>query len=113
MQNGRALLTHPRTLRRPWYADLAVAASDVAKHLALTLAVVLGGTVVVALMLMTLLVTAPLGGALLGCILWRSARGGARQARRFTLRARRRARALGLRLVGDAVDAQPARSAAP
>jgi len=108
MQTGRAVLHPSAALRPPWHAHLAIATADVAKHLALTLAVVLGGTVAVALVLVLALAATPVAALLAVWILWRWARGGAREARRFTLRARRRASSLGLRIVRGAADARDA-----
>jgi hypothetical protein len=85
--SGRAVvLLHPALARTPRPIAAALAAADLAKHLALTLAVVAGGTFVVAVAL----------------VLWRASRGGGRSVKRSLARARRRARALGLRVVDGA-----------
>jgi hypothetical protein len=102
MHTGRAVLVHPAALRTPWHEAFAVATLDVAKHLALTLAVTAAGSIAVSLLLLLAVVAAPLGLALATWVLWRSTRDGARGVRRLTLRARRRARALGLRMVRGA-----------
>ncbi len=102
METGRAALVHPVRLCPTRLPVLAEAALDVSKHFALTLAIVAGGTVALALVLMLVLVGAPVAGALIAWILWRSARDGARATRRFGERARRRARSLGLRVVRGA-----------
>ncbi len=96
---GRAVVLHPALMRTRWPVAAAVAAADVAKHLVLTLAVVAGGTFVVAAALVVGVVSAPLLVALAAWLLWRRSRGGARDVKRSLARARRRARALGLRVV--------------
>jgi hypothetical protein len=98
MQTGRTVLLYPAEARTPWYLAFAIATSEVASHLALTLAVLAAGVVAVAAILLLLAVATPLGGALVVWILWRSAHDGGRGARRLARRARRRARALGLRV---------------
>jgi nucleotide-binding universal stress UspA family protein len=98
MQTGRTVLLYPAAPRTPWYLALAIATSEVASHLALTLAIVAAGVVVVAAVLLLLAVATPLGGALVLWIVWRSAHDGGREARRLARRAQRRARALGLRV---------------
>jgi hypothetical protein len=98
MHGGRAELVHLAVLRPRWRAAAVTAASDVAKHLLLTLTVIAAGAVAVALLLTLLVVATPIGGALLLWVLWRSSRGGRRTARRLRAHARRRARALGVRI---------------
>jgi hypothetical protein len=101
--SGRAVvLLHPALARTPRPVAAALAAADVAKHLALTLAVVAGGTFVVAVALVLAVVSAPLLVVLAGGLLWRASRGGGRSVKRSLARARRRARALGLRVVDGA-----------
>ncbi len=95
----RAVLLHPALLRTPWPVAAGVAAANVAKHLALTLAVVAGGTFVVAAALVVAVVSAPLLVVLATWLLWRGSRGGSRGVKLSIARARRRARALGLRVV--------------
>ncbi len=99
--HGRAaaVLVHPAALRTPWHVAFAIAAVDVAKHLALTAAIIAGGAAIATLVLVLVVVSAPLGLALLAWVLWRSSRDGARGVTRSLARARRRARALGLRVV--------------
>ncbi len=99
---GRAVLLHPAALRDPWPVAATVAAASVAKHLVLTLAVVAGGTFVVAAALVVAAVAAPLLVLLATWLLWRTSRDGARGVKRSIARARRRARALGLRIVQGA-----------
>ncbi len=94
-----AVLVHPAALRTPWYVASVIAAAEVTKHAALTLAVMAGGAAVVALLLVVLVVSAPLGLALLAWVLWRASRDGASEVKRSLARARRRARALGLHVV--------------
>jgi hypothetical protein len=98
----RAVVLHPAVFRPPWHVALVVAAAEVARHLALTFAFVIGGAVAAALVLLLAVVAAPLGAALLTWILWRASRDGARGVRGTLARARRRARALGLRVVEGA-----------
>jgi hypothetical protein len=74
----------------------------VTKHLALTLAVVAGGTFVVAVALVVAAVSAPILVVLATWLLWRGSRDGARTVKRSLARARRRARALGLRVIEGA-----------
>ena len=107
MQSGPAVVQHPAASKTPWHVALLVAAAELAKYSGLTAAVVVGGAVVVLLVLTLAVVTAPIGAALLCWVLWRSARHGARRARHVTLRARRRARALGLRVVSNPRAAEP------
>lgn len=96
----RAVVLHPAAFfRPPWYVALAIAAGEIAKHLALTFAVVTGGAIVAVFAILLAVVAAPLGAALLTWILWRASRDGARGLRRTLASARRRARALGLRVV--------------
>jgi len=104
MHTGRTVLLHPAMLRTPWHVAFLLATADAAKHLVLTLAVIAGGSVAVALLLLLSVVAAPLGLAVVTWVLWRSTRDGAREVRRLTLRARRRARALGLRVVRGAAE---------
>jgi ABC-type nickel/cobalt efflux system permease component RcnA len=99
---GRAVLLHPALLRTPWPVAAAIAAADVAKHLALTLALVAGGTFVVAAALVVAVVSAPVLVALAAWLLWRASRDGTRGVKHSLARARRRARALGLRVVDGA-----------
>ena len=99
---GRTLVLHPASLRTPWPIAAATAAADVAKHLVLTLAVVAGGTFVVTAALVVAVVSAPVLVALAAWLLWRASRGGARGVKRSLARARRRARAPGLRVVEGA-----------
>jgi ABC-type protease/lipase transport system fused ATPase/permease subunit len=99
---GRAVVLHPALARTPWPVAAAVAAAEVAKHLALTLAVVAGGTFVVAAALVVGVVAAPVLVALAAWLLWRASRDGARGVKRSLASARRRARALGLRVVEGA-----------
>ncbi len=101
MQTSRAVLPHPAAFRPTRQSAAAIAAVDVTKHLGLTLAVLVAGTAALALLLTLALVAAPIGGVFIAWILWRSARGGAR-ASRFGIRARLRARSLGLRRVRGA-----------
>jgi hypothetical protein len=98
MQTGRTVLLYPAETRNRWYLAFAIATSEVASHLALTLAVVAAGVVAVAVVLLLLAIATPLGGALVLWILWRSAHDGGIEARRIARRARRRARILGLRV---------------
>lgn len=93
-----AVLVHPAALRPPWHVAFVVAAAEISKHAALTLAVVAGGAALAALVLVLLVVSAPLGVALLAWALWRASRG-SRAARRSFARARRQARAIGLHVV--------------
>ncbi len=102
MGTGRAVVLHPALVRTPWPIAATVAATNVAKHLALTLAVVAGGTFVVAAALVVAVVSAPLLAVLSAWLLWRASRDGARGVKRSLARARRRARALGLRVVQGA-----------
>jgi hypothetical protein len=91
MHTERAVLLHPAMLRTPWHMALAVALWEVASHLALTVAVVAAGAVAVAVLLLLLVVVAaPLGGALVAWMLWRSIFGGTRGALRLARYARRR-----------------------
>jgi hypothetical protein len=99
MHGKAAVIVHPALLRTPWHVAALLAAADVTKHLALTLAVVVGGSVVAVLVLLLAVVSAPLGLALLAWVLWRSTRDGAREVKRSLAAARRRARALGLYVV--------------
>ncbi len=99
---GRAVVLHPALARTPWPVAATVAAASVAKHLALTLAVIAGGTFVVAAALVVAVVSAPLLVAVVAWLLWRTSRGGSRNVKRTMARARRRARALGLRVVQGA-----------
>jgi hypothetical protein len=91
-------------MRMPWYLAFALAAADVSKHLALTLAVMAGGAVAVALVLLLAVVSAPLAFGVFAWLLWRASQDGAREVRRSMARARRRARALGLRVVRGAAE---------
>jgi fatty acid desaturase len=102
METGRTVLLHPAAFRVPWHVAFARAAIEVSSHLALTLAVVAAGAIAVGLVLLLVLVSAPLGGALVAWILWRSAQDGAHEARRLARSARARARKLGLRVVRGA-----------
>ena len=99
MRSEQVVLLHPAMLRTPWHVALAVAAWEMASHLALTLAAVAAGAVAVALLLLLFVTAAPLGTALVAWVLWRSVFSGGRGARRLARRARR-VRALGLRAVG-------------
>ena len=81
---------------------LVTAAADVAKHVALTLAIIAGGAAVAAFALLLAVLAAPICAALLTWVLWRASRDGAYGVRRSLARARRRARALGLRVVQGA-----------
>jgi nucleotide-binding universal stress UspA family protein len=80
----------------------AIATADVARHLALTFAVMASGAVAVAMVLLLAVISAPLGAALLTWLLWRASRDGARGVKRSLAKARRRARALGLRVLPGA-----------
>lgn len=102
MQTGRAVLLHPAVMRTPWHLAFILASVDVAKHLVLTLAVIVGGAIAVSFLLLLAVVASPLGLALVTWVLWRSTRDGAREVRRLAARARRRARALGLHVVRGA-----------
>ena len=104
MHHGRAIVLHPALMRTPWHVAFAVAAADIAKHLGLTLAVMAGGAIAVVIVLLVAVVAAPLGLALLTWLLWRASSGGAREVKRSMARARRRARALGLRVVRGSVE---------
>lgn len=104
MGSERAVILHPVMSRTPWHVAFLLAAGELAKYSGLTAAVVVGGTVAVLLVLLLAVVAAPLGAALVAWILWRAAQQSARDARRLTLRARRRARALGLRVVRGATE---------
>ena len=99
--SGRAvaIVVHPAALRPPWHVAFLVAAAEVSKHVALTLAVLAGGAAIATLVLVLLVVSAPLGAALLAWVLWRASRDGASEAKRSLARARRRARSLGLHVV--------------
>ena len=99
---GRAVLLHPASMRTPWPLAAAVAAADVSKHLALTLAVVAGGTFVVAAALVVAVVSAPVLVVLAAWLVWRASREGTQGVKRSLAHARRRARALGLRVVEGA-----------
>ena len=99
---GRAVVLLPAFARTPWPVAALGAAAGVARHLALTLALVAGGTFVVAAALVVGVVSAPLLLVLATWLLWRASRGGARGVQRSIARARRRARALGLRVVQGA-----------
>lgn len=105
MHTGRAVLLHPALARTPWHVAAAVTGVDVARHVALTFAVMAGGAIAVALVLLLAVVSAPLGLALLTWLLWRSSQDGAREVRRSLARMRRRARALGLRVVRGGAEA--------
>jgi len=94
-----AVLIHPAVLRTPWHVAFALAAGEVAKHLALTLALLAGGAALATLLLVLLVVSAPLGVALLAWVLWRASRDGPAGVRRSLARARRRACALRLHVV--------------
>ncbi len=98
----RAVVLHPAVFRPPWHVAFAIAAGEVAKHLALTFAFVIGGGIVAGFAILLAVIAAPIGAALLTWILWRASRDGARGVRRTLARARRRARALGLRVVEGA-----------
>jgi nucleotide-binding universal stress UspA family protein len=89
-------------MRPPWHVAFVIATADVARHLALTLAVIAGGAIAVAMVLLLAVISAPLGVALLTWFLWRTSRGGAWGMKRSLARARRRARALGLRVLPGA-----------
>jgi hypothetical protein len=91
-------------MRTPWHVAFVLATADVVKHLGLTLAVMTAGAIAVALVLLLAVVSAPLGLALFTWVLWRASRDGAREVRRSMARVRRRARALGLRVVRGAAD---------
>ncbi len=99
--SGRAVavVVHPSALRPSWHIAFLVAAAEVAKHVTLTLAVLAGGAAIATLVLVLLVVSAPLGAALLAWVLWRASRDGASGAKRSLARARRRARSLGLHVV--------------
>ncbi len=99
MHIGRAVLLHPALMRTPWHVAFVLATAEVAKHVALTLAMMTGGAVAVALVLLLAVVSAPLGLALVSWFVWRSSRDGAHEVRRSMVLMRRRARALGLRVV--------------
>jgi hypothetical protein len=101
MQSGPAIVLHPAMSRTPWHVAFLLAASEFARYSALTAAVVVGGTIAVLLVLVLAVVAAPLGAAIVTWLVWRSAQHGAGHVRRLTVRARRRARALGLRVVRD------------
>ncbi len=96
---GRAVLLHPTATRTTWPVAAALAAADVATHLALTLALVAGGAIVVVVALVVAVVSAPLLVALAGWLLWRASRDGAREVKRSLGSARWRA---GLRVVQGA-----------
>lgn len=93
MPTGNAILLHPASARRPTRARRARALGE---GLLLAAAILAGGTVAVALTLLLLVVSAPLGAGVLAWLAWRS-----REALRAgpegeRARIRRRARALGL-----------------
>ena len=93
------IVVHPAALHTPWHVAFAIAAAEVTKHVALTLAVIAGGAAAAALVLVLLVVSAPLGLALLAWVLWRASADAGSGAKRSFARTRRRARALGLRVV--------------
>lgn len=98
----RRIDIHPAAMRTPWHLAFAIATANVVKHVALTFAVMTGGAIAVAFVLLLAVVAAPIGAALLTWVLWRASQDGARGVKRSLARARRRARALGLRVVQGA-----------
>ncbi|HET8541109.1 MAG TPA: hypothetical protein VFL83_14640 [Anaeromyxobacter sp.] len=102
MHEGRAILLHPALTRPPRHAAFVAASATAASHLAVTLAVVAGGTLVVVTALVLAVTAAPLLVPVLAWALWRASRDGGHGVKRSIARARRRARALGLRVVQGA-----------
>ncbi len=97
--HGRAIVLHPAAARTPWLVASLIAAAEVAQHVALTFAVVAVGAIAVGFVLLLAVVGAPLGFVFVAWLVWRASRGGTRGVKRSLARARRRARALGLRVV--------------
>lgn len=97
MHNARPVVP----LRTPWHVTALDAALEVGAHFALTFAVLVAGAIALALVLALAVIAAPLGAALIGWVLWRAGRDGARAARRLG-ETQRRARAVGLAVVREA-----------
>lgn len=100
MATGAAIPLHP--VRKPARAPLAARAASLAGHFLLAAALIIGGSVALAMTLTLVFVAAPLAAALVLWFVWRAGDGAARQANRMRARVRRRARALGLTVLAGA-----------
>ena len=96
MATVSAVLVHPAAARRPGRQGLARRAAAFVAALAVSLAILAGGAVMVAFLLMLLVLAAPLAALVVAWLLWRSGDTASREARAVRARLRRRARALGL-----------------
>jgi len=111
MSNGPAMLVHPvaRTRERP---SAGARAAALLGQLAFAAALIVGGSVALAMVLTLVFVAAPLAAALVFWMIWRSGDAAARQTRRVRARVRRRTHALGLSVLAGAQPAMPLRLAA-
>ena len=96
MATETAVLLHPTVARRAGRGGLARRVASFARGLALTIAILSGGTVMVVLLLMLLVIAAPVAVLFVAWLVWRSGGTVGRDARAVRARLRRRARALGL-----------------
>ena len=101
MSNGPAMLVHPvaRTRERP---SAGARAAALLGQLAFAAALIVGGSVALAMVLTLVFVAAPLAAALVFWMIWRSGDAAARQTRRVRARVRRRTHALGLSVLAGA-----------
>jgi hypothetical protein len=99
MPTAKAILLHPAALPGVGRGT-ARRAVAFAGELVLAAAMVAGAAIAVAFVLTLGVVAAPLAAPVVLWIVWRSGDGAAREARRLRARTRRRARALGLSLLG-------------
>jgi hypothetical protein len=99
MPTAKAILLHSPALPGAGRGT-ARRAVAFAGELVLAAAMVAGGAIAVAFVLTLGVVAAPLAAPVVLWIVWRSGDGAAREARRLRARTRRRARALGLSLLG-------------
>jgi membrane protein implicated in regulation of membrane protease activity len=97
---GAAIPLH--RVRKPARASLAARAASLAGHFLLAAALIIGGSVALALTLTLVFVAAPLAAAFVLWFVWRAGDGTARQTNRLRARVRRRARALGLTVLAGA-----------
>ena len=96
MSTGNAIpLQHPSAARD----SLARRATTLAGQLLFAAALIVGGTIAIALFLTFVFVAAPIVAAIVLWVIARSGDGAARRARRMRVSIRRRARALGLTVV--------------
>jgi len=104
MPTGPAILVHPASRRRE-RPSLAVRAATLLGHFVFAAALIVGGSVALAMVLTLVFVAAPLAAGLVLWMIWRSGDAAARQTRRVRARVQRRARSLGLSVLAGA---QPA-----